>query len=73
MKDEWSDAWHVHVTSLPQKDEANSEIERECGRLFHASVEIVRGKKSVRKIIAIGLSHERVEQILRTQTTKKER
>lgn len=64
-KDEWSDAWHVHVISIPQRNQANAEIEKECTRLFGVNVKIMKGHSSSRKILDIPLSAESIELVLR--------
>ncbi|MFH0970903.1 MAG: DUF167 domain-containing protein [Candidatus Diapherotrites archaeon] len=56
--------WHVHIRSAPLRNEANREIERECSLVFGTPVRIIRGARSVRKTILIGLSPEKVKQIL---------
>ncbi len=63
-KDEWSDTWHVHVTSVPQHNRANAELEKECTRLFGVQVKIMKGHSSSKKVLDIPLSAEAIELIL---------
>ncbi len=63
-KDDWTGTWHVHVTVAPHRHQANMEIQKECTRLFGASVKIVKGHSSSKKVLDIPLAREKVEQIL---------
>ena len=63
-KNDWTDAWYVHVKAAPQHNQANAEIEKECTRLFGVHVTIVKGHSSSRKVLDIPLPRVNVERML---------
>lgn len=63
-KDDWSNAWHFWVKSKAQKNEANSEIEKLCSRIFGTDARIVSGKTSSRKVLEVFLEQAIVEKKL---------
>lgn len=64
-RDEWSNAWHVHVPAVPQKNAANRALIQECAKLFGVPVQIARGHTSTRKVLRIPLARAQVEQVIR--------
>jgi len=50
----------VNVRSPAQRGKANKELLKKFKKIFGSSVEIIKGKKSDKKIVLIGLEKEKV-------------
>lgn len=70
-RDEWSNAWHVHVPAVPQKNAANRALIQECVNLFGVPVQIARGRTSTKKVLRIPLTREQVEQVIQVNSDSK--
>ena len=50
----------VKVCSPAQKNKANKEILKKLGKFFNAKIEIIKGKKSNRKIVLVQAEEKKV-------------